>query len=69
MRLRGMIVLLAAGVSLSIGLMQALPVYAASAVPAAHTTGSLSGHLVPQVTTTKNVDPKTTNGCGEFKGQ
>ena len=67
MRLRGMIVALTAAASLSIGLVQTLPVYAASAAPEVQTNGSLS-HLVARTTTTKSVDPKTTNGCGEFKG-
>lgn len=68
-RLKGIILVLAMASSLSLGLLQAVPAYAAQAVPVGH--GPHSGSGVVRATglvRSKNVDPKTTNNCSEFKG-
>ena len=67
MRVRGIAVFLAVAASLGIGLMQAMPGYAASAAPATHAASSVSSSLTPDLIE-KNVHPKTTNGCSAFKG-
>jgi hypothetical protein len=68
MRARELIVLVAAAVTLSMGLMQALPAYAAPAVPAAHQAG-IDVPLAPNgVLRSRSVDTKASGNCAEFKG-
>jgi hypothetical protein len=76
-----MTIVLAVAAGLSLGLLQAVPVYAAQAAPAGHGPHSGSGVvrvigpggevrvLTPDgLLRSKSVDPRTTNGCSEFKG-
>lgn len=80
-RLRGMMVMLAAAASLSTALLQAVPAYAAPAVPTGrgpHNGGSVVRVIGPRgvvrvltpdaLVRSRSVDPTTTNGCSEFKG-
>lgn len=69
MRLKGMIVVLAAVAGLCI--FQATPVYATSAAPATHASAvhlTFSLRIPDGLLRSRSVDPKTANNCGEFKG-
>lgn len=67
MRLKRLILALAAAVSVSAGISQTMPAYAAVAAPAAHMANGQA--QIRPFDTIQSVDVKAFSGCAEFSGQ